>query len=92
MFGGLRINQFRWEITLTDRAACQTLDDGQAGILLNDSIPEAIANAVRQTENQPKETEERKYRGMKLVDDRYELGRNASLLAEILGSLDEHKL
>ena len=69
---------------MADRAACQTLDDGRAGILLNEATPEAIVKAVIEIENRQIETEGRTCHGLRLAGDRYALAASAKRLAEIL--------
>jgi glycosyltransferase involved in cell wall biosynthesis len=65
-------------------AAREILDDGRAGVLLDEVTPEAIAASVRQVIDDAPSTRARVEQGRRQVAEHYALPRNLERLAELL--------
>lgn len=65
-------------------AAEEILDQGAAGVLLDDVTPDGIAAAVRRVLAEPEATAERVARGRQIVADRYDHARNLQSLVDLL--------
>jgi len=67
-------------------AAPEVLDDGDAGWLLPDVNPRALAAAIREALSQPAEAALRARRGRRIVERQFNLEANARRLAIMLGA------